>query len=113
MQLRALDGTGREVDVSTPLVNQTGAWVREPTSLLLPPGTRTLEVVLTGLRQNGSSNDSLVDDVSLRVVTSSQSRSARDLPVCSPGNGMGVIGDKGWEHPRSTARSHGSGSHLH
>lgn len=113
VQLRAVDGSGRELDVSTPLVNQTGTWVREPTSLLLPEGTRTLQVVLTGLRQNGSSNDSLVDDVSLRVVTSSLSRSARDLPLGSPGNGMGVIGGKGWEHPRSTAHAHGREMHHH
>ncbi|HWH27651.1 MAG TPA: metallophosphoesterase [Mycobacteriales bacterium] len=111
VQLRAVDGRGRRLDVSTPLVNQTGAWLRRPTSLLLPRGTRSLEVLLTGLRQHGSSNDSLVDDVSLRLVTSPVGRTRADLPVGSPGNGMGVIGGKGWEHPRP--HSHGTHSHSH
>jgi hypothetical protein len=104
VQYRALDASGAELDASTPLVNQTGTWVRRPTSALLPPGTRSVEVILSGLRQHGSSNDSFVDDVSFRVVTSPQARGPFTEPIFSPGNGMGVVGGKGWVFPRPHPR---------
>lgn len=113
VQFRALDGRGRELDVSTPLVNQTGTWVRRPTSTLLPAGTRSVQVLLSGLKQNGASNDSLVDDVGFRVVRSPLARTPADLPAASPGNGMGVVGDKGWTHPRRHAHGPAGRAHTH
>ncbi|MES2683875.1 MAG: metallophosphoesterase family protein [Pseudomonadota bacterium] len=92
VRFRALDASGRVLAPSKPLLNQTGAWIEQASSLLLPTGTRTVEIELGGVKQDGVVNDSFVDNVRFHVVTQPGARQTlAKQPILSPGNGMALI----------------------
>lgn len=95
VRFRALDAAGNPLAESKPLINQTGAWIEKASSLLLPAGTRRIEIEMGGLKQDGAVNDSFVDNVRLHLVTQAAERqSLPKLPQLSPGNGMALIPKK-------------------
>lgn len=87
----ALDGDGTALFTSPPLSNQDKVWEDAATTLVLPTGTRSVRVMLTGTRQDGTSNDSFVDDVRFNVVTQPEPRSPfTDFGRFSPADGMAL-----------------------
>ena len=95
VRFRALNASGQVLKESKPLINQTGAWLERSSSLLLPAGTRSVEVELGGVQQDGVVNDSFVDNVRFHLVTQPGPRqSLVKQPTLSPGNGMALIAKK-------------------
>jgi hypothetical protein len=95
VRFRALAADGTLLGEAKPLINQTGVWQRKNSSLVLPAGTRQIEVELGGVQQDGVVNDSFVDDVQFRLITQTGARQLLSkLPVLSPGNGMALIAKK-------------------
>lgn len=92
VRFRALDANGSVLALAKPLLNQTGAWIEQASSLLLPIGTRKVEIELGGVKQDGVVNDSFVDNVRFHVVTQPGARQVlAKQPSLSPGNGMALI----------------------
>lgn len=92
VRYRALDASGAVLAQSKPLVNQTGAWIDQASSLRLPTGTRQIEIEMGGVKQDGVVNDSFVDNIRFHLVTQTGAPQAlAKQPVLSPGNGMALI----------------------
>jgi len=49
--------------------SNTGTWTRVQADALVPVGTRSVRVILTGTRQVGSDNDSYMDELSIQLIT--------------------------------------------
>lgn len=94
-RFRAYDAEGGLLGESKPLINQTGRWLEDTTSLLLPAGTRRVQIELGGVKQDGAVNDSFVDNVRFHLVTQTGARQTLEKrPRLSPGNGMALIAKK-------------------
>jgi hypothetical protein len=92
VRYRALNADGAVLAHSKPLINQTGAWIEQASSLVLPAGTRAVEIELGGVKQDGVVNDSFVDNVRFHLVTQTGAHQTLDKqPILSPGNGMAVL----------------------
>lgn len=92
VRYRALDAGGVVLAQSKPLANQTGAWIDQASSLLLPAGTRKVEIEMGGIKQDGVVNDSFVDNVRFHIVTETGARQTLPKqPTLSPGNGMALL----------------------
>ena len=61
------DAAGETIATSTTLSTGESSWTWLTTSIAAPPGTRTVEVTLTGTLVSGTDNDSYIDDLSLSV----------------------------------------------
>ena len=75
-RITAFDANGDALVTSVALSNQTAEWVDSATSMVLPAGTRSVEVLLTGVSQSGGGTQAFVDDIRFRTVTSDVSRTA-------------------------------------
>lgn len=94
-RFRALAADGALLGEAKPVVNQTGVWLEKSSSLLLPAGTRKVEVEMAGVKQDGEVNDSFVDNLRFHLVTQTGVRQQLLIqPVLSPGNGMALIPKK-------------------
>ena len=92
VRYRALDAGGAVLAHSKPLVNQTGSWIDQASSLLLPAGTRAVEIEMGGVKQDGVVNDSFIDNVRFHLVTQTGARQTlAKQPVLSPGSGMALV----------------------
>jgi 3',5'-cyclic AMP phosphodiesterase CpdA len=67
MELVFRDLAGAELARSQPLGSQVAAWTPLQAQDAIPPGTRSIEVVLMGTRSTGQDNDSYLDELFLRV----------------------------------------------
>lgn len=95
VRFRAIDANGSILKEAKPLLNQTGQWLERSSSLVLPRGTRRIEIELGGVQQDGVVNDSFVDDVRFHLVTQTGARQVlAKQPTLSPGNGMALIAKK-------------------
>ena len=71
MELEFRNGSGGVTGTAPQIGSNTGTWTAVESDVALPPGTRTVRVILTGTRQAGSDNDSYMDDLFLRTRTGS------------------------------------------
>ncbi len=89
--LRALDAAGAELAQAKPVINQTGIWRELATSLALPALTASVEVELTGLRQQDADNNSYADNIRLHLVHHpAPAVAGATEPTLSTGNGMAL-----------------------
>ncbi len=87
-RLQVLDAQGQTLATAKPIINQSGQWLRQRTSLAIPHTATTARVELTGLRQDGLEGDAFFDDI--RLFSVSGGAISTPLPKLSPGNGMAI-----------------------
>lgn len=90
--LKALDVTNAIItstSMEEVLLNTT--WMSRSICLNVPPGTRKLRVEFWGTRESGSNNDVYVDEISLALVSSSETLPTSYDKIISRGNRTGII----------------------
>lgn len=63
-----VDGNGQSLGSANPISSATSSYTLQSNTVDLPVGTRGIEFHLRGTRNNGTDNDSYLDDLSLRLV---------------------------------------------
>lgn len=89
VRLQILDASGNAIAHAKPLINQTGVWQQQTTSIAMPPEAAVAVVELTGLRQDGTEGDAYFDALELFIVEGG-AHPPSELPRLSPGNGMAI-----------------------
>ena len=90
--LRALDETNviiASASMEEVLLNTT--WKFRSISLNIPPGTRKLRIEFWGTRESGTNNDVYVDEISLALVSSSETLPTSYDKNISRGDRTGII----------------------
>ena len=108
LYLIALNADGDEQSRSETLTNRTTDWTRVSSTLTLPAGTRSVDLVLQGERNAGTDNDAYLDDLFVRRDSDEEPAECggREPPTMdagvSPADGGGSRADVG---PADTGNS--------